>query len=71
MAEDLRWERFKLHQTIPQDIVDELKYSDIVISIEDIEEKTREGSNVKSFKIAVRAEYAEKALLPETWPLRV
>ena len=51
--------------------MEELKFSDIVISKEDIEEKTREGANVKSFKISVKAEYVEKALKPETWPLRV
>ena len=26
---------------------------------------------VKSYKIAIKAEYLEKALKPETWPLRV
>ena len=32
---------------------------DILVTREDILEKTREGSNVKSFKIAVMAEYIE------------
>ena len=54
-----------------EDIVEELKYSDIDIDKEDIEEKTREGSNVKSYKISIKAEFLEKALKPETWPLRV
>ena len=58
-------------ETTAEDIVVELKCSDIVISKEDIVEKTRENSNVKSFKISVKAEYLEKALKPETWPLRV
>ena len=57
--------------TTPEDIVEELQYSDIIIAKEDIEEKTREGANVKSYKIAIKAEYLEKALKPETWPLRV
>ena len=57
--------------TVPDDIVDELKFSDIDITKDDIEEKTREHSNVKSFKIAIKAEYLEKALKPETWPMRV
>ena len=53
------------------DIVEELKYSKIDIVKDDIEEKTREGSNVKSFKISIKAEFLEQALKPETWPLRV
>ena len=57
--------------TSPEDIVEELKFSDIVVTKDDIEEKTREHSNVKSFKIAIKAEYLEKALKPETWPMRV
>ena len=57
--------------TTPEDIVEELQYSDIIIAKDDIEEKTREGANVKSYKIAIKAEYLEKALKPETWPLRV
>ena len=51
--------------------IEELRYSDITIAKDDIEEKTREGANVKSYKIAIKAEYLEKALKPETWPLRV
>ena len=47
------------------------KYSDIVITAADIEEKTREGSNVKSFRISVKADYLEKTLQPETWPFSV
>ena len=58
-------------ETTAEDIVEELRFSDIVISKEDIVEKTRENSNVKSFKISVKAEYLEKALKPETWPMRV
>ena len=42
-----------------------------MIAKDDIEEKTSEGANVKSYKIAIKAEYLEKALKPETWPLRV
>ena len=57
--------------TTPEDIVEELQYSDIIIAKDDIEEKTREGANVKSYKIAIKAEYLEKSLKPETWPLRV
>ena len=57
-------------ETTVEDIVEELEYSDIAIAKEDIEEKTREGSNVKSFKIAIKAEFLEKALKPEMWPLR-
>ena len=57
--------------TTIDDIVEELKFSDILVNKENIVEKTREGSNVKSFKISVKAEYLEKALRPETWPLRV
>ena len=53
-------------ETTTEDIVEELGYSDIVIAKEDIDEKTREGSNVKSFKIAIKAEFLEKALKPET-----
>ena len=58
-------------ETAAEDIVEELKFSDIVIAKEDIQEKTRENSSVKSFKISVKAEYLEKALKPETWPMRV
>ena len=54
-----------------EDIIEELKYSDIDISKDDIVEKTRERSSVKSFKLSIRAEFLEKALKPETWPLRV
>ena len=39
--------------TTPEDIVEELQYSDIIIAKDDIEEKTREGANVKSYKIAI------------------
>ena len=39
--------------TTIDDIVEELKFSDILVNKENILEKTREGSNVKSFKISV------------------
>ena len=52
-----------------EDIIEEVKYSDIDISKDDIVEKAREGSSVKSFKISIKAEFLEKAL--KTWPLRV
>ena len=47
------------------------KYSKIDVVKEYIKEKTRDGSSVKSFKIAIKAEYLEKASKPETWPLSV
>ena len=58
-------------ETMKSDIVDDLKDSGIVIREEDIEKKTREGQNVDSYRISVKAEDLEKALDPSLWPLRV
>ena len=53
------------------DIIEDLAASEIEVKQEDIVKKTRENATVDCYKITVKAEDLEKALRPETWPLRV
>ena len=57
--------------TSPEDIVQDLACSDIIITAEDIVMKSREEAYLKSYKISVKAEDLSKALDPSVWPLRV
>ena len=57
--------------TLPEDIVQDLACSDIHIKPDDIVQKSREESFLKSYKISVKAEDLQKALDPAIWPLRV
>ena len=57
--------------TTIEDIVQDLAYSDIVISNSDIIQKSKEEAFLKSYKISVKAEDLQKALDPAIWPLRV
>ena len=57
--------------TTPEDIVQDLACSDIIIRITDIVMKSKEEAYLKSYKISVKAEDLLKALDPSVWPLRV
>ena len=57
--------------TSPEDIVQDLAFSDIIISTQDITVKSKEEAYLKSYKISVKAEDLQKALDPSVWPLRV
>ena len=57
--------------TTVEDIVQDLAYSDIVITNSDIIQKSKEEAFLKSYKISVKAEDLQKALDPAIWPLRV
>ena len=57
--------------TSPEDIVQDLACSDIIIRVEDIMLKSREEAYLKSYKISVKAEDLQRALDPSVWPLRV
>ena len=57
--------------TLPEDIVQDLACSDIHIKPDDIVQKSREESFLKSYRISVKAEDLQKALDPAIWPLRV
>ena len=61
--------------TTPEDIVEDLGYSGIVVTVGDIEKKTRQDeerpAGLDSYKITVKAEDLSKALSPDVWPLRV
>ena len=57
--------------TTPEDIVQDLACSDIIIKTLDIVVKSREEAFLKSYKISVKAEDLQKALDPSVWPLRV
>ena len=57
--------------TTPDDIVQDLAFSDIIIRVQDIQMKSREEAYLKSYKISVKAEDLQKALDPSVWPLRV
>ena len=57
--------------TTPDDIVQDLACSDIIIRVQDIQIKSREEAYLKSYKISVKAEDLQKALDPSVWPLRV
>ena len=61
--------------TTPEDIVEDLAYSDIKIQVSDIEKKTRQDgerpSGLDSYKISIKAEDLTKALSADVWPLRI
>ena len=57
--------------TTEEDIVQDLADSDIIINIGDIVQKSKEEAFLKSYKISVKAEDLQKALIPSVWPLRV
>ena len=57
--------------TTEEDIVNDLKESDIIIETKDVVKKSREGSGLNSYKISVKAEDLQKALDPSIWPMRV
>ena len=57
--------------TTPEDIVQDLAFSEIIIKTEDITVKSKEEAYLKSYKISVKAEDLQKALDPSVWPLRV
>ena len=57
--------------TSPEDIVQDLAFSDIIIKAEDIVKKSKDEAFLKSYKISVKAEDLLKALDPAIWPMRV
>ena len=57
--------------TTEADIVSDLASSDINIQLKDVQLKSKETANFRSFKVSVPAEDLEKALDPNIWPLRV
>ena len=58
-------------ETTEQDIVDDLKESEIMIDIKDVVKKSRPDAGLNSFKISVKAQDLQKALNPAIWPMRV
>ena len=57
--------------TTEEDIVNDLKDSDILIDAKDIIKKSKPEAALNSFKISVKAEDLLKALDPSIWPMRV
>ena len=57
--------------TTDDDIINDLKDSDIVIEARDIIKKSKPESALHSYKISVNAEDLQKALDPSIWPMRV
>ena len=57
--------------TTLEDIVNDLKESDILIEQKDILKKSKDGSSLNSYKISVKAEDLQRALDPAIWPMRV
>ena len=57
--------------TTEEDIVNDLKESDIIIETKDVVKKSRPDSGLNSYKISVKAEDLQKALDPSIWPMRV
>ena len=58
-------------ETTPDDIVNDLATSGIIITNKDIQKKSKAEATLNSFKISIPAADFEKALNPELWPLRV
>ena len=58
-------------ETTEEDIVNDLKESDIIIEVKDVLKKSKPGSGLNSYKISVKAEDLQKALDPCIWPMRV
>ena len=57
--------------TTEDDIVNDLKASDIIIEVKDVVKKSRPDAGLNSYKISVKAEDLQKALDTSIWPLRV
>ena len=57
--------------TTEEDIVNDLKESDIIIETKDVVKKSRPDSGLNSYKISVKAEDLQRALDPSIWPMRV
>ena len=57
--------------TTEEDIINDLKDSDIIIEARDILKKSKPESALHSYKISVKAEDLQKALDPSIWPMRV
>ena len=57
--------------TTEEDIINDLKESDINIEARDIVKKSKPEAALNSYKISVKAEDLQRALDPSIWPLRV
>ena len=57
--------------TTKEEIVADLAEGDILITVDDIELKSRDNTHVSSYRISVQAEDLKKAMDPTLWPLRV
>ena len=57
--------------TTEEDIVNDLKESDITIELKDIVKKSKPEAGLNSYKISVKSEDLQKALNPNIWPIRV
>ena len=58
-------------ETTPDDIVNDLASSGIIITANDIHKKSKDEATLNSYKISIPAADFKKALSPEIWPLRV
>ena len=58
-------------ETTPEDIVNDLATSGIIITANDIQKKSKNEATLCSYKISIPAADFQKALNPEIWPLRV
>ena len=56
------------HDTTEEDIVNDLASSGIKVETKDVQLKSKEDSNLRSFKISVPASDIDKALDPGIWP---
>ena len=62
---------YGVHPDTTEDIVNDLKESDIIIEAKDIIKKSKPEAALNSYKISVKAEDLQRALDPSIWPLRV
>ena len=58
-------------ETTEEDIVADLKESDIIVNVRDVVKKSKPEAGLNSFKISVKAQDLQKALNPAIWPMRV
>ena len=58
-------------ETTVDDIINDLKDSEIVVTAKDIECKSKDNAPLKSYHISVPAADLQKALNPSIWPMRV
>ena len=58
------------HETTAEDIVNDLAASGIKIETKDVQLKSKDEANFRSFKVSVPATCLEQALDPSVWPLR-